>query len=232
MISPAARRRRRRHFTATINPVFFDFLPHRNVWRSRPTFASRHSRKSGSRQRFARFANPVAYLRRVARNLGTDHLRKRLSLRSRDEVPVETVTLTAPDQIAALEARDMLRRLEVALARLKPRTREILLAHRLDGYSYREIATRTGLGVKAVEKHMSRVIAHLDRLDTTDEGRVRRFPGRIRSPRGVRLVRTHARRPYAGGPCNLCRLAPEASRQLGGVPAAGTPLGSIERIDG
>lgn len=111
-------------------------------------------------------SNPAAYLRRIARNLATDHLQARLRRRAHAEVPVEAVTLTAPDQIAGLEARDMLRRLEAALARLKPRTREIFLAHRLDGYSYREIAARTGLSVKAVEKHMSRAIAHLDRLDT------------------------------------------------------------------
>jgi RNA polymerase sigma-70 factor (ECF subfamily) len=46
---------------------------------------------------------------------------------------------------------------------LKPITRQIFLAHRVDGYSYGEIAERTGLSVKGVEKHMSRAIAHIDR---------------------------------------------------------------------
>jgi RNA polymerase sigma-70 factor (ECF subfamily) len=58
----------------------------------------------------------------------------------------------------------MLQRLELALQRLKPRTREIFLAHRIDGYSYVEIAALTGLSVKGVEKHMSRAIAFIDRV--------------------------------------------------------------------
>jgi RNA polymerase sigma-70 factor (ECF subfamily) len=44
---------------------------------------------------------------------------------------------------------------------LKPLTREIFLACRLDGYSYAEIAQRTGLSVRGVEKQMSRAIKKL-----------------------------------------------------------------------
>ncbi len=79
-------------------------------------------------------------------------------------IPVEEGDLVAPDQVAALEARDTLRHLEQALLCLKPQTREIFLAHRIDGYSYVEISARTGLSVKGVEKHMSRAIAHVDRV--------------------------------------------------------------------
>ena len=57
----------------------------------------------------------------------------------------------------------MLNRIEQAIGTLKPITQQIFLAHRLDGYSYAEIAELTGLSVKAVEKHMSRAIAHIDR---------------------------------------------------------------------
>ena len=39
------------------------------------------------------------------------------------------------------------------------------LAHRIDGYGYAEIAHRTGLSIKTVEKHMSRAIAALDRIN-------------------------------------------------------------------
>lgn len=106
---------------------------------------------------------PSAYLHRTAINLLKDQARLDDRHAARLHVPIEDVALLAPDQIAALEARDMLARLEAAILRLKPRTREIFLAHRIDGYSYAEIAARTGLGVKAIEKHMSRAIAHLDR---------------------------------------------------------------------
>ncbi|MEG8049031.1 sigma-70 family RNA polymerase sigma factor [Sphingomonas aurantiaca] len=124
---------------------------------------------------FARFAglspetradivNPAGYLQRSAANLALDDARTELRRASAPHVDVNEIDLCAPDQIAALEARDMLRRLERALQRLKPRTREIFLAHRIDGYSYVEIAQRTGLSVKGVEKHMSQAIAFVDRV--------------------------------------------------------------------
>lgn len=121
------------------------------------------TRLSG-RSRQAAIGDPVAYLHRSARNLIVDSHEREKREPQQVELASATDVLTAPDQLAALEARDMLRRLEASLARLPPRTREIFLAHRLDGYTYREIADRTGLGVKAIEKHMSRAIAHLDRL--------------------------------------------------------------------
>lgn len=100
---------------------------------------------------------------RIARNLSINqgksaHGRARLT-----QVSIDKVDLQAPDLIAALEARDMLNRLEAVIRRMKPRTREIFLAHRIDGYSYGDIAARTGLSVKGVEKHMSRAIATIDR---------------------------------------------------------------------
>lgn len=69
-----------------------------------------------------------------------------------------------PDMTAALEARDLLDRLQNALIQLKPKTRSIFLAHRVDGHSYNEIAKQTGLSVKGVEWHMTKAIAHLDRM--------------------------------------------------------------------
>lgn len=58
----------------------------------------------------------------------------------------------------------MLRRLEAAMLKLKPKTREIFMAHRPDALSYAEIAERTGLSVKGVEKQMSKAIAQIDRM--------------------------------------------------------------------
>lgn len=108
-------------------------------------------------------ARPEAFLTRVAinlvRNLAARHRRRSTAL----HVPIEMAEPASADQQAALEARDMLRRLEVVVQQLKPLTREIYLAHRLDGYTYAEIAVRTGLSIKGVEKQMSRAIAHIDR---------------------------------------------------------------------
>lgn len=44
-------------------------------------------------------------------------------------VPIEEESLVGPDLTAALEARDLLDRLQNALIRLKPKTRGIFLAH-------------------------------------------------------------------------------------------------------
>ncbi len=106
---------------------------------------------------------PEAYLRRATLNLLRDDARAASRCSAQLHLCDDLVALQATDQIAALEARDMLNRLEAILLRLQPRTREIFLAHRLDGYSYAEIAARTGLSVKTVEKHMSRAIAYLGR---------------------------------------------------------------------
>lgn len=108
-------------------------------------------------------ANDEAYLQRSARNLAADHMRVRLR-RPLTEPFCADVEPAGHDPVAALEARDLLRRIEAAVAGLKPRTREIFLAHRFDGLTYREIAAQTGLSVKTIEKHMSRAIAQLDRL--------------------------------------------------------------------
>lgn len=108
-------------------------------------------------------ANGEAYMQRSATNLAADHLRAELR-RPRIDAFSAVPEPVGPDPVAALEARDLLRRIEAAIAGLKPRTREIFLAHRFDGLTYREIAARTGLSVKTVEKHMSRAIARIDRL--------------------------------------------------------------------
>ena len=115
-------------------------------------------------RRRAAISSPRAYLKKVVLNLSNDAARAALRNSKRAHIPADEVDLVAPDQLAALEARDMLCRLEAALLRLKPRTREIFLAHRFDGYSYAEIAGRTGLSIDAVKWHMSKAIAHIDRL--------------------------------------------------------------------
>jgi len=107
---------------------------------------------------------PAAYLSRIATNL-LRNLQKQRERRGADRhISLEEARLASADPVRALEARDMLGRIEAALARLPERTRDIYLAHRIDGYSYAEIATLTGLSVKGVEWQMSKAIAHLDRV--------------------------------------------------------------------
>ena len=107
---------------------------------------------------------PQAYLRRIAANLLTDRARVARRRSADLHVVADEQLLPALDQQRLLESRDMLRRVEAAMARLRPRTREIFMAHRVDGFSYAEIAERTGLSVKGVEKQMSKALVQLDRL--------------------------------------------------------------------
>lgn len=114
---------------------------------------------------------PVAYLWRIATSVGLDHAKRDLRRASDMHVPLDSVELVAPDVERQLEARDELRRIERAVQAMRPRTRAIFLAHRVDGMSYAEIAQACGMGVKGVEKQMSRAIAILaHELDHADDG--------------------------------------------------------------
>ena len=106
---------------------------------------------------------PEAFLRRVSTNLLRDWGRASAA-QQRSHLTLEIASDQQLDQVAVLESRDTLRRVEQAVRKLKPKTREIFLAHRVHGFTYAEIAERTGLGIKGVEKQMSKAIAKIDRL--------------------------------------------------------------------
>ena len=112
---------------------------------------------------FARIDQPEAFLQRVSVNLLRDHGRARVHSEGARNV-LELVGNQIVDQVAVLESRETLVRLEKAMAKLKPKTREVFLAHRIEGLSYAEVAQRTGLSIKGVEKQMSKAIAKIDRM--------------------------------------------------------------------
>lgn len=106
---------------------------------------------------------PGAYLSRMAGNEAASQVR-----RARREAGLAEragdAWESSFDPHCQLEARDMLLRVEAAVGRLKPRTRAIFLAHRIEGLSYADIAGRMGMSVKGVEKQMSKAIASIDRM--------------------------------------------------------------------
>jgi RNA polymerase sigma-70 factor (ECF subfamily) len=140
-------------------------------------FARRiHRQEAGDlvHESFVRFADanarqalqiecPEAYLNRIATNLLRNRAKTALRRSLASAVPADAEPLAGHDPVAALEARDQVERLQRALSTLTPKTREIFLAHRLDGLSYKCIATQTGLSEKGVEWHMRKAIAHIDR---------------------------------------------------------------------
>lgn len=107
---------------------------------------------------------PQAYLSRIATNLLRDRARHASRHMTSSHVPADEGLLAANDQLRLLESRDMLTRVEAAMLKLRPKTREVFMAHRIDGLSYAEIAERTGLSIKGVEKQMSKAIAKIDRM--------------------------------------------------------------------
>ena len=107
---------------------------------------------------------PQAYLRRIANNLLKDRAKSDFRHCAALHVVADEEVLQGPDQHRLLESRDMLRRLETAMMRLRPKTREIFMAHRIDGMTYAQIAERSGLTVKGVEKQMSKALAQIDRM--------------------------------------------------------------------
>ena len=144
-------------------------------------FASRSADRETARdvvhEAFARLASlslarrltvvrPDAFLYRICVNLLRDRGR---ALQTRETHRVrEADDGAVHSPFAELEHRDTLRRLEAVMLRLPPKTREIFLAKRLDGMTHAEIAARTGLSVKGVEKHMSKAIAAVDRAMRRD----------------------------------------------------------------
>ena len=105
-----------------------------------------------------------AYLSRIAGNLLRDRAKAARRRSAALHEPLDESRMCGHDQQRLLEQRDLLNRLEQAMLKLKPKTREIFMAHRLDGLSYAEIAERTGLSVKGVEKQMCKAIAQLDHM--------------------------------------------------------------------
>jgi RNA polymerase sigma factor (sigma-70 family) len=107
-------------------------------------------------------ATPEAHLNAVSQNV----LRNRARAAFHRSVVVqdcEAADRVSIDITANLEARDMLKRLDAAMVKLDPKTREIFMALRLDGVTYAEMAERMGLSVKGVEWHMSKALAVLHR---------------------------------------------------------------------
>lgn len=108
-------------------------------------------------------AQPEAFLMRTALNLSIDGFRS-ASSRSEQVVLDEAVLVdAAPGIEATLLARERMAHLSEGLGRLNSRTRDIFLAHRVDGMSYQQIASQHQLSVSAVEKHMARATLEITR---------------------------------------------------------------------
>ena len=105
---------------------------------------------------------PAAYLTRIATNLLKD--RARVARRATVcHLPFDEQVHSGADVHRLHDERDALRRLNEAVARLRPRTREIFLLHRVEGLTYAQIADEVGMSVKGVKKQMAKALFELRR---------------------------------------------------------------------
>lgn len=107
-------------------------------------------------------SHPRAFLYRIAVNLAADAMRRR-QVRARYESPevsAEDVPSSAPSMEAALDARQQYRLLRQAVTLLPPKCRTVFLLHKAEQLSYAQIAARLHISTSAVEKHMSKALAH------------------------------------------------------------------------
>jgi RNA polymerase sigma factor (sigma-70 family) len=113
----------------------------------------------------ARLEQPRAYLFRIAANIAVDAARK-VKTRSRyadDEALflgfVEAPVCPESEAVRTLE----MRRFHASLAELPARCREAFVLNQIEGRTRAEIATKLGLSVRTVDRHIFKAFAHVRR---------------------------------------------------------------------
>ena len=99
------------------------------------------------------------YLYTVAKNLSLDHIKKE-KLRF-NFLSVKREYKDSQTPLFLLEEKEFDSKLQGALAQLAEKQRVVFLMNRVDDLTYREIAERLGLSVKAVEKRMMQALKTL-----------------------------------------------------------------------
>ena len=110
---------------------------------------------------------PGAYLAQTARTLLKERARTGARRQHAAHHSFEEQDVAGPDPHNALEARDLLRRAEEALADLDTTTQDVFLMHRVENLSYAEIARIKGIGVKRVEKLISKAVTAIRKARDT-----------------------------------------------------------------
>ena len=107
---------------------------------------------------------PENYLFTVAASVLNDSFRRKARRGGAHELFDERVHAEAdfsPERVFL--GQEQLRIVETALHELPERTRVVFVLHRYEEMSYAQIARRLEVSVSAIEKHMSKALAHLSR---------------------------------------------------------------------
>lgn len=108
---------------------------------------------------------PRSFLFRIARNLLTDHFRRKRHPQITLDDPEIAATLsdTAPTPEHVLQSKDWLERYQHALERLPPKCRAVFVKCRIEGLPHAQIAAELGISRKMVEKYMGQALLALRR---------------------------------------------------------------------
>lgn len=100
---------------------------------------------------------PRAFVFTTAQNLLIDRMRREKIVQIEAVSELDTLAIAAdePAPDRTVIAKDELRRLQVALDRLTPRTREVVTLRRIEGLSRAEIAQRLGITEVTVKWHLN-----------------------------------------------------------------------------
>ena len=120
----------------------------------------RLARRSGA----AEVATMESYLFKVAASVLTDSYRRagrRGGVHQLFDEQAHAGEDFSPERLFL--GQEQLRLVETALLELPERTRVVFVLHRFEEMSYLQIARRLGVSTSAIEKHMSKALAHLTR---------------------------------------------------------------------
>jgi RNA polymerase sigma-70 factor (ECF subfamily) len=99
------------------------------------------------------------HLFNIAYTVFVDAMRKqRKAQRAGEELKDASIEAPAP---GILEVKELDSRLHRLLEQLPDERKKAFILHRLEGYSYKEVASHLSISVKAVDNHISRAVKYL-----------------------------------------------------------------------
>jgi RNA polymerase sigma-70 factor (ECF subfamily) len=107
--------------------------------------------------------NLEGYVFQTAANVLRDRARRRATHRAHAHQPIgnDQVEGAAFSPERVLLGREAVGQLRAALLALPPRTRDVFFLGRIEGLGYAEIASRLGISLSAVNKHMAKALEFL-----------------------------------------------------------------------
>ncbi len=97
-----------------------------------------------------------AYLYKIAQNNTINHLKRQQLMFKFRKIPGSDREYDTPEKL--VEIKEYEAKLERVIAMLPDGGREVFLMNRLEDLTYKEIAERLSLSVKAIEKRMNKVL--------------------------------------------------------------------------